>query len=85
VNTPLQGTAADLIKIAMLRIDAAMRARGMKSLMTLQVHDELLFDVVPDEAEAMQELVKREMESAAKFSVPIVADVGLGSNWKDIK
>ena len=85
VNTPLQGTAADLIKIAMLRIDAAMRAREMKSLMTLQVHDELLFDVVPDEAEAMQELVKREMESAARFSVPIVADVGLGSNWKDIK
>jgi DNA polymerase-1 len=85
VNTPLQGTAADLIKIAMLRIDAAMRSLQMKSLMTLQVHDELLFDVVPDEAEAMQELVKREMESAATFSVPIVADVGLGSNWKDIK
>jgi DNA polymerase-1 len=85
VNTPLQGTAADLIKIAMLRIDAAMRARGLKSLMTLQVHDELLFDVVPDEAEEMQELVKREMESAAEFSVPIVADVGLGKNWRDIK
>jgi DNA polymerase-1 len=85
VNTPLQGTAADLIKIAMLRIDAAMTRRGLKSQMTLQVHDELLFDVVPDEADAMQELVKREMESAAQFSVPIVADVGLGSNWKDIK
>jgi DNA polymerase-1 len=85
VNTPLQGTAADLIKIAMLRIDAAMTSRGLKSKMTLQVHDELLFDVVPDEAETMQEMVKREMESAAKFSVPIVADVGLGSNWKDIK
>jgi DNA polymerase-1 len=85
VNTPLQGTAADLIKIAMLRIDAAMRARGLRSVMTLQVHDELLFDVVPEEAEEMQELVKREMESAATFSVPIVADVGLGSNWRDIK
>ncbi|WP_158788864.1 DNA polymerase I [Granulicella sp. L46] len=85
VNTPLQGTAADLIKIAMLRIDAAMRKRGLKSVMTLQVHDELLFDVVPEEAEEMQELVKREMESAATFSVPIVADVGLGSNWRDIK
>ena len=85
VNTPLQGTAADLIKIAMLRIDAAMRERKMKSLMTLQVHDELLFDVVPAEADSMGELVKHEMESAAKFSVPIVADVGLGSNWKDIK
>jgi DNA polymerase-1 len=85
VNTPLQGTAADLIKIAMLRIDAAMQARSMKSLMTLQVHDELLFDVVPEEADAMQELVKREMESAAAFTVPIVAEVGLGNNWRDIK
>jgi DNA polymerase I len=85
INTPLQGTAADLIKIAMLRIDAAMRSRGLKSVMTLQVHDELLFDVVPDEAEEMQELVKREMESAAAFTVPIVAEVGLGKNWRDIK
>ena len=85
INTPLQGTAADLIKIAMLRIDAAMRERGLKSTMTLQVHDELLFDVVPDEADEMQELVKREMESAATFSVPIVAEVGLGKNWRDIK
>jgi DNA polymerase-1 len=85
VNTPLQGTAADLIKIAMLRIDAAMRSRELKSLMTLQVHDELLFDVVPEEAEEMQELVKREMESAAEFTVPIVAEVGLGKNWRDIK
>jgi DNA polymerase-1 len=85
INTPLQGTAADLIKIAMLRIDAAIRERKLKSVMTLQVHDELLFDVVPDEAEEMKELVKREMESAATFSVPIVAEVGLGKNWRDIK
>jgi DNA polymerase-1 len=85
VNTPLQGTAADLIKIAMLRIDAAMRARGLRSLMTLQVHDELLFDVVPEEADEMQVLVKTEMESAASYSVPIVAEVGLGQNWRDIK
>ena len=85
INTPLQGTAADLIKIAMLRIDAAMRSRGLRSVMTLQVHDELLFDVVPEEADEMQELVKREMESAATFSVPIVAEVGLGKNWRDIK
>jgi len=85
VNTPLQGTAADLIKIAMLRIDAAMQSRNLKSLMTLQVHDELLFDVVPEEAAEMQHLVKTEMESAATFSIPIVADVGLGDNWRDIK
>lgn len=85
INTPLQGTAADLIKIAMLRIDAAIRSRGLKSVMTLQVHDELLFDVVPEEADEMKELVKREMESAATFTVPIVAEVGLGKNWRDIK
>ena len=85
INTPLQGTAADLIKIAMLRIDQAMRERKLKSAMTLQVHDELLFDVVPEEAEELQELVKREMESAATFSVPIVAEVGVGKNWRDIK
>jgi len=85
VNTPLQGTAADLIKIAMLRIDAAMRERRLRSLMTLQVHDELLFDVVPEEAEQLSELVKTEMESAAQFSIPIVADVGVGKNWRDIK
>jgi DNA polymerase-1 len=85
INTPLQGTAADLIKLAMLRIDAAIRDRKLKSVMTLQVHDELLFDVVPEEAEEMQQLVKTEMESAATFSIPIVADVGLGDNWRDIK
>jgi len=85
VNTPLQGTAADLIKIAMLRIDAEMQRRQLRSLMTLQVHDELLFDVIPEEAEEMQQLVKAEMESAAEFSIPIVADVGLGDNWRDIK
>ncbi|MES2393417.1 MAG: DNA polymerase, partial [Acidobacteriota bacterium] len=85
INTPLQGTAADLIKIAMLRIDAEITRRKLRSLMTLQVHDELLFDVVPGEAEEMQQLVKTEMESAATFTVPIVAEVGLGQNWRDIK
>jgi DNA polymerase-1 len=85
INTPLQGTAADLIKIAMLRIDAEITHRKLRSLMTLQVHDELLFDVVPSEAEQMQALVKHEMESVAEFSVPIVAEVGLGQNWRDIK
>ncbi len=85
VNTPLQGTAADLIKIAMIRIDREMQGRGLRSQMTLQVHDELLFDVLPDEAEEMQALVKAQLEGAAEFSVPIVAEVGLGQNWRDIK
>ncbi len=85
INTPLQGTAADLIKLAMLKIDGLIHDRKLKSKMTLQVHDELLFDVVPDEAEAMQKLVKQEMEHVAEFSVPIVAEVGIGKNWRDIK
>ena len=85
VNTPLQGTAADLIKLAMIALDREIAARDLKSRMTLQVHDELLFDVVPEEAEAMQQLVRHEMENVAQFSIPIVADVGLGHNWRDIK
>ncbi|OJV40921.1 MAG: DNA polymerase I [Acidobacteriales bacterium 59-55] len=85
VNTPLQGTAADLIKLAMLRIDQALRDRRLKSQMTLQVHDELLFDVVPEESDELQQLVKDEMEHVAEFSVPIIAEVGIGQNWRDIK
>ena len=85
VNTPLQGTAADLIKLAMVALDREITRRELKSKMTLQVHDELLFDVVPEEIEEMQALVKDEMENVAEFSIPIVADVGTGQNWRDIK
>jgi DNA polymerase I len=85
VNTPLQGTAADLIKLAMIALDREITARKLKSRMTLQVHDELLFDVVPDEADELQALVKHEMEHVAEFSIPIVAEVGIGHNWRDIK
>ena len=85
INTPLQGTAADLIKLAMIRIDQVIRERGYQSRMTLQVHDELLFDVVPEEADSLRDLVKHEMEHVAEFTVPIVAEVGIGQNWRDIK
>jgi len=85
VNTPLQGTAADLIKLAMIKIDAALRTRRLKTRMTLQVHDELLFDATPDEAEEVKALVKQEMENVVQLSVPIVADVGVGPNWRDAK
>ncbi len=85
INTPLQGTAADLIKLAMIRIDEAIRMRGLASRMTLQVHDELLFDVVPEELEEMRTLVKHEMEHVAEFSIPIVAEIGVGQNWRDMK
>ena len=68
----------------MIRIDKRLSEAGLQSKMTLQVHDELLFDVPEDEAEAMRDLVKREMEGALELSVPIVAEVGTGANWRDI-
>jgi len=85
VNTPLQGTAADLIKLAMIKIDAALRKKKFKTRMTLQVHDELLFDATPDEVADVKALVKQEMENVVELSVPIVADVGVGPNWRDAK
>jgi DNA polymerase-1 len=85
INTPLQGTAADLIKLAMIRIDAALQKKKFKTLMTLQVHDELLFDAPVEEADAVRALVREEMEHVVELSVPIVADVNIGPNWRDAK
>jgi DNA polymerase-1 len=84
VNTPLQGTAADLIKIAMIRIDAILRDRKMKSRMTLQVHDELVFEVPEAEIEAMRTLVRHEMENVHPLTVPLQVDLGVGHNWRDL-
>ncbi len=85
VNTPLQGTAADLIKIAMIRIDAALRERGLKSRMTLQVHDELVFEVPENEVETMQPLVRDQMEKVHALAVPLQVDMGVGPNWRDLE
>ncbi len=84
VNTPLQGTAADLIKIAMIRIDAALQERGLKSRMTLQVHDELVFEVPEKEVETMQSLVREQMEKAHALAVPLLVEMGGGPNWRDL-
>jgi len=84
VNTPLQGTAADIIKVAMIRIDQKLAARKLKTRMTLQVHDELLFDVPTAEVDEVRELVKHELESVVELKVPLVADVGVGPNWRDL-
>ena len=84
-NSPIQGSAADLIKIAMIRIDDALRTRNLRSKMLLQVHDELVFEVLPEELEQVSELVKYEMENAAKLSVPLVVDLGVGKNWLETK
>ena len=85
VNTPLQGTAADLIKLAMIRIHNLLQERGLTTRMLLQVHDELLFEAPPEEVDAVREMVKREMESVYKLNVPLVVDVGAGANWRDAK
>ena len=84
VNTPLQGTAADLIKIAMIRIDSALRDRGLKSRMTLQVHDELVFEVPENEVDIMQPLVREYMEKVHALAVPLQVDMGVGPNWRDL-
>ena len=84
-NSPIQGSAADLIKIAMIRIHRALAERGLQTEMLLQVHDELVFEVPVAELEAAQSLVKHEMEHAAELSVPLVVDLGVGDNWLSTK
>ena len=84
VNTPLQGTAADLIKIAMIRIDKALREQGLKSRMTLQVHDELVFEVPENELDTMRSLVREHMEKAHDLEVPLQVEMGVGPNWRDL-
>lgn len=81
INSPIQGTAADIIKIAMINISNEMNKRNLKSQMILQVHDELVFNVVKDEIDEMKSLVKSQMESALKLKVPLTTEVSTGSNW----
>jgi len=85
VNTPLQGTAADLIKIAMIRIDAALREQRLKSRMTLQVHDELVFEVPEAEIEVIRTLVREQMEKVHPLIVPLLVEIGVGANWRDLQ
>ena len=83
VNAPIQGSAADIIKIAMIKIHQKLKDNGLKTKMLLQVHDELVFDVYKSELEEVQELIKSEMENAFKLDVPLDVEVGLGDNWLD--
>jgi DNA polymerase-1 len=85
VNSPLQGTAADLIKLAMVRIDREMERRGGQAAMLLQVHDELVFEAPVEEAAEVAALAKREMEQVYRLEVPLLVDVGIGDNWRDAK
>ena len=85
INAPIQGSAADIIKIAMVRVHRRMKAEGLKSKMILQVHDELNFSVLPEEKEKLQALVIEEMQGSASLSVPLIADCGWGTNWLEAR
>jgi DNA polymerase I len=83
INSPVQGSAADLIKLAMIKLDREIKQRKLKSRMILQVHDELVFECFSNEEEEMRELVKKEMEEVMPLKVPLLVDMGWGENWND--
>ena len=85
MNTPVQGTAADIIKLAMVRVDRALREAGMKTSLILQVHDELLLECPPEEADRAADLLREAMENAIELKVPLVAEVHRGKNWAEAK
>jgi DNA polymerase-1 len=81
INAPIQGTAADIIKIAMINIHKRMKDEKLKSKMIIQVHDELNFDVWEEEIEVLKKIVKEEMENAIGLNVPLTIEIGVGDNW----
>lgn len=85
MNTPIQGTAADIMKMAMIEVYRKMKEGGYKSRVLLQVHDELVAEVVKEEKEEIAALLKETMESVVKLKVPLVADVNEGKNWAETK
>ena len=85
LNTPVQGSAADLLKKAMIEIFAAFNEKGLKSKMLLQVHDELVFDVVQEEADVVKQIVQDIMENTYQLDVPLKVDIETGSNWYEAK
>ena len=83
INTPIQGSAADLIKVAMVKVDRALKAENLRTKMVLQIHDELVFDTPLEEVDRVKEIVRREMEGALDFGVPLEVGIGVGANWLD--
>jgi DNA polymerase-1 len=83
INAPMQGTAADIIKRAMLRTDAWLRENGLRARMIMQVHDELVFEVHEDDLDSLQAGVRQTMQAAAELRVPLEVDVGVGANWDE--
>jgi DNA polymerase-1 len=84
INMPVQGTSADIIKVAMVRLQKAMDERQLKSRMILQVHDELLFEVPPEELEEIKALVREIMPHALELSIPVKVDMKVGRNWGEM-
>jgi DNA polymerase-1 len=85
INMPIQGTASDIVKIAMLHVEEELKRKGSKARLLMQVHDELLLEVPEVEVDDIRKMLKHEMESAVSLDVPLVADVGVGDNWMDAK
>lgn len=85
INMPIQGTASDIVKMAMLKVDGELKRSGLQARLLMQVHDELLVEVPEKEVDKVSEILKREMETAVVLDVPLVADVGVGDNWMDAK
>ena len=85
INMPIQGTSSDIVKIAMLKVAAALKRENLKTRMIMQVHDELLFEGPAAETEKAMEIIRREMESAVKLDVPLLVEIGAGDNWMSIK
>ena len=85
MNAPIQGSAADLIKMAMIAIDKKMQEEQVRSRMILQIHDELIFDVPEDEVEQMMRIVKEGMQNVVKLKVPLVANASIGRTWYEAK
>jgi DNA polymerase I len=85
INMPIQGFAADIVKIAMLKVDEALRREGLETQIIMQVHDELLLEGPEKEVERAKEIVKKEMETAVELDVPLVVEIGAGDNWMNAK
>ncbi|MEK7723753.1 MAG: DNA polymerase I [Acidobacteriota bacterium] len=85
INMPIQGSASDIVKIAMLKVDAALKRENLQTKLIMQIHDELLFEAPENEVEKVVEIVKSEMESAVQLDVPLIAEVGVGTNWMNTK
>jgi DNA polymerase-1 len=83
LNAPIQGSAADIIKVAMINVERALRSEGLRSRVLLQVHDELVVEIAPSERESATELVRREMGAAYPLRVPLDVSIGIGRSWQD--